>query len=146
MPSLVSQSEVDVFTGDFQNLFDTFKRPIIVWKEPKKTFTTIENNVYVGYGAESVKTNVSYTPQSGVFQAMIRYTDKQKAEYLEPLQIMELAGDCRIKVEQPARDYIKQGKTEKIVIDGKSFNVQTDEAVKYFFGVRLYVFHLKATR
>ena len=146
MPSLVSQSEVDVFTGDFQNLFDTFKRPIIVWKEPKKTFTTIENNVYVGYGAESVKTNVSYTPQSGVFQAMIRYTDKQKAEYLEPLQIMELAGDCRIKVEQPARDYIIRGKTEKIVIDGKSFNVQTDEAVKYFFGVRLYVFHLKATR
>ena len=146
MPSLVSQTEIDVFTGDFQNLFDTFKRPIIVWKEPKKTFTTIENNVYVGYGAESVKTNVSYTPQSGVFQAMIRYTDKQKAEYLEPLQIMELAGDCRIKVEQPARDYIIRGKTEKIVIDGKSFNVQTDEAVKYFFGVRLYVFHLKATR
>ena len=58
MPSLVTQSEVDVFTGDFQNLFDTFKRPIIVWKEPKKTFTTIENNVYVGYGAEAVKTNV----------------------------------------------------------------------------------------
>ena len=70
MPSLVTQSEVDVFTGDFQNLFDTFKRPIIVWKEPKKTFTTIENNVYVGYGAESVKTNVTYTPQSGQFQAM----------------------------------------------------------------------------
>ena len=36
--------------------------------------------------------------------------------------------------------------TEKIVIDGKSFNVKTDEAVKYFFGVRRYVFHLKATR
>jgi len=146
MPSLVSQTEIDVFTGDFQNLFDTFKRPIVVWKEPKKTFTTIENNVYVGYGAESVKTNVSYTPQSGQFQAMIRYTDKQDSENLEPLQLRELAGDCRIKLEKPGRDYIKLGKTEKIVIDGKSFNVETDEAVKYFFGVRLYVFHLKATR
>ena len=77
---------------------------------------------------------------------MIRYTDKQQSENLEPLQLRELAGDCRIKLEKPGRDYIKQGKTEKIVIDGKSFNVQTDEAVKYFFGVRLYVFHLKATR
>ena len=146
MPSLVSDLEVKTFTGDFQDLFDTFKRQIIVWKEPKKTYTTVENNVYVGYGAGAVKQNVSYTPESGIFQAIVSYTDKQKSENLEELQLRPLGGECRIKLQQQGRDYIKNGKTERIEIDGKVFNVVTDEAVKYFFGYKLFVFHLKATR
>ena len=146
MPSLVTAADINTFTGDFQDLFDTFKREIVVWKEPKKTFTTIENNVYVGYGAEHIKTNVTYTPQSGVFQAIVSYTDKQKSENLEPLQFRHLAGDCRIKLETPGRDYIKNGKTERITIDDKVFNVITDDAVKYFFGMKLYVFYLSSTR
>lgn len=146
MPSLVSDLEVRTFTGDFQDLFDTFKRQIIVWKEPKKTYTIVENNVYVGYGAGAVKQNVSYTPESGIFQAIVSYTDKQKSENLEELQLRHLGGECRIKLQQQGRDYIKNGKTERIEIDGKVFNVVTDEAVKYFFGYKLFVFHLKATR
>ena len=146
MASLVSASEVKTFTGDFQNLFDTFKRRIVVWKEPKKTYTTVENTVYVGYGAGAVKQNVSYTPESGIFDAIVSYTDKQKSDNLEELQLRHLGGQCRIMLQEAGRDYIKNGKTERIEIDGKAFNVVTDEAVKHFFGYKLYVFHLEATR
>ena len=44
MASLVSQDEINVFTGDFQNLFDTFKRSITVFKRPKKVVTASNVN------------------------------------------------------------------------------------------------------
>ena len=45
----------------------------------------------------------------------------------------------RIKVKEDSRDYITKGRTERIEIDGKSFNVVGKEAVKYNFGSKLYV-------
>lgn len=77
MASLVSQEEINVFTGDFQNLFDTFKRSITVFKKPKKIVTAgnvNDQNVYFGYDSQNVAPDVveSYEAVSGVFDVMIR--------------------------------------------------------------------------
>ena len=52
----------------------------------------------------------------------------------------------RIKVKQDCRDYIKTGRTERVEIDGKSFNVIGDESVKHNFGYTLYVYYLELTK
>jgi hypothetical protein len=142
MASLVSQEEINVFTGDFQNLFDTFKRPITVFKKPKKVVTASNVN------DQNVAPDVieSYEPVSQAFEVMINYKDNQESDELSDINTFSYNGDVRIKVQEDCRDFIKQGKTENVQFDNKVFNVVGDESVKYFFGYKLYVFHLKATK
>lgn len=49
----------------------------------------------------------------------------------------------RLKVEEDAKNFITKDKTERIVVDGLSFKVMGSFVVKYFFGVKLYVFNLE---
>tara|TARA_Y100000593_G_scaffold93138_1_gene186924 strand:+ start:6949 stop:7392 length:444 start_codon:yes stop_codon:yes gene_type:complete len=146
MASLVTQTEIDVFTGDFQNLFDTFKRSITVHKSPKKVISAINTDFLYGYGEASDQANYTYEPVSRDFEAMVQYKDHQEADELGGVsEIRYFAGDLRIKVDEDTKDYIKDGKTEKVTVDGKDFQVMTEESVKYFFGMKLYVFHLQYT-
>jgi Fe-S cluster assembly iron-binding protein IscA len=46
-------------------------------------------------------------------------------------------------VDSAAKDYIAKEKTEKIVFDGKSFNVISSGTVKYFFTKQYYEFIIK---
>ena len=55
------------------------------------------------------------------------------------------SGMVRIKVEKEASDYIKEGKVEKIEIDGKTFNKITDDKVQNYLGTTFYIFYLQAT-
>ena len=146
MGSLVTASEISVFTGDYQDLFDTFKRAITVHKSPKKIINEINVDFLHGYGEPTDQLNYTYSPVSEDFNAMVLYKDRQAAEDMEEIgNLTYFAGDVRIKVDQDCYDYIKSGKTEKIVIDGKDFQLMTEESVKYFFGFKLYVFHLQYT-
>lgn len=147
MASLISAEDISSFTGDFQDLFDTFKRDILIYKEPKKIIQNINTNTYHGYGEAAQKTNFSYVPVFETHQAVISYKDRQEAGQLDAdVGLQYFAGDVRIKVDEAARNFISHGKTEKIVIDGKDFNVLTEDAIKNFFGLKLYVFHLRFTK
>ena len=42
MPSLISTAERAILTGTFQDVFDTFKRAIVVHKEPIKVISSID--------------------------------------------------------------------------------------------------------
>ncbi len=147
MASLVSATEVNAFTGDFINLFDTFKRDFVVHKESKKVISKINTDFLYGYGTSAQQANYTYEPVYKSFSGMIKYKDEQFSDEMSDVgsQIRYFAGDIRIKVQEDCKDYIKNGKTEKIVVDGKDFQLMTEESVKYFFGVKLYVFHLKYT-
>jgi len=145
MASLVSATEIDSFTGDFQNLFDTFKRSITVHKAPKRIIKQINTDFLHGYGEPADQVNYTYSPVSQDFDCMVLYKDRQDADEMENVNLTYFAGDVRVKVDEETKDYIKDGKTEKITIDGKDFQLMTEESVKYFFGIKLYVFHLQFT-
>lgn len=148
MATLVSQSEIDIFTKDFQNLFDTFKRTVRIHKEPKKILKNIlSNNSLHGYGTQSNETNVEYVAVHKDFECMVSYKDVQNSDQLG--QVKELryfAGDVRIKVDEATKTYIEDGKTETVEIDGKTFQLMTERTIKYFFGMKLYVYHLQFTK
>ena len=147
MASLVTTDEVNVFTGDFRNLFDTFKRTFTVHKAPKRIISQINTDFLHGYGEAANQANYTYESVSNSFEGMILYKDYQESDELASLpELRYFAGDVRIKVDEEAATYIKNGKTEKITIDGKNFQLLTEESVKFFFGVKLYVFHLQFTK
>ena len=145
MASLLTQTDIDSFTGDFKNLFDTFKRQLVIHREPQKIVSQVNTTLYAGYKPQNQITT-SFIPISGIFDGMIRYDDEMDGQNLEQLKANYYDGNVRIKVERPAHDYLKQGKVEKVTIDDKTFRVKSGPAVKYFFGFRLYVYHLEETR
>ena len=46
-------------------------------------------------------------------------------------------------MEEDAKNFIVNDKTERVLVDGLSFKVMGSFIVKYFFGVKLYVFDLE---
>ena len=145
MASLLTQTDIDSFTGDFKNLFDTFKRQLVIHREPQKIVSQVNTTLYAGYKPQNQITT-SFIPISGIFDGMIRYDDEMDGQNLEQLKANYYDGNVRIKVERPEHDYLKQGKVEKVTIDDNTFRVKSGPAVKYFFGFRLYVYHLEETR
>lgn len=145
MASLLSSTEVSAATGVMQDLFDTFSRPILIYKEPKKIINQLSTNSLPGYGEAAIKTNISYIPVSGIFEAKVKYNPKQELELLPELKSRVSKGVVKIKVEREARDFIMQnGRTEKIVIDSKPYNVITDDTMKRFLTSEYFVFFLEA--
>ena len=125
--------------------FDTFKRTIKVYKEPKKVISNADTALYAGYGNQEEK--ITYVSVSQEFEAIVTYKENQEREYIEELKIQDMKGDVRIKVDEDCRDYIvNNGKTESIEIDGKIFNIVSDDGRRDFLDKIYYVFFLESTR
>ena len=130
MPSLISETEKNNLTGIFNDIFDTFKREIVVHKEPKRVVGTINTASLFGYGDPADSVNYTYIPQSGVYSATVRYNLDQTQDTLGDIPSYVSEGGVFIKVQKPAKDYINKGKTEKITFDNKSFKVVSEDANK----------------
>jgi len=143
MANLIPEDEAPLFTKALSDHFDTFKRTIVVHKEPVKIVTNTANKPYAGYGEDSEEENVTYVPQKREFDAIISYANEQ-TEVSSQVGVYE-KGTVRIKVKEEAANYIGNGITERIDIDGKSFNKVTDDKIQTYLGIKFYIFYLEAT-
>jgi len=145
MASLITSEEKAILTGTFQDVFDTFKREIIIYKEPKETISDISESLIFGY-EDSNSTNYTYTPVSGSFYGTVRYNDLQEEDF-QPTMNMDISkGVVRIKVQKEAKDFIEEGKTDRIEFDDKTFDIISDVAVKRFLDSEFFVYYLQATK
>ena len=120
MPSLISDTEKQKLTGIFTDIFDTFKREIVIHKEPRKVISQVNTASLFGYGDPASSVNYSYEPVSGIFSATIRYDMNQETERLADIPQNISLGNVYIKVQEGAKNYINKGKTEKITFDNSS--------------------------
>jgi hypothetical protein len=146
MASLVSSGERAALSGVFDDVFDTFKRDIVIYKEPVKILSSVSESNIFGYGDASNQLNYTYTSQTGVYPALIKYADEQTENYNSNLGAGLSNGDVRIKVKKDCRDFIEQGKTEKIEFDEKTWNVASEDSVRRFLDSEFFVFYLKRTK
>lgn len=145
MPSLVSETERANLTGIFNDIFDTFKRPIVVWREPIKVARATTEETLFGYGDSQPEQQYDYTPQSGAFEATIRYPSRQPVGVSTDSRTELSEGQVSIKVKRECRDYIKEGKVDKIIVDERSFVLDDDERKSTFLDSEFYIFILRAT-
>ena len=143
MADLLSNTDKVSFQNSVLDLFETFSREIIIHKEPQKKITAVDANLLPGYNSADNRANVTYVPKSKTFNAIISYNRKQGTESESFAGINIPQGEVAIKVKQEARDYINDGRTEKIIIDEKSFKVASTDAVKDYFGMKMYIFFLE---
>lgn len=144
MSSLLTSGIVGELTGVLLDHFDTFQRNIVVHKEPLKVVSSINtNNSYAGYGESSNQVNFTYVPQSRTFSAMIIY-GSQQSQIISPVGSFPM-GTIKIKVKEDASKYINENKTEKIEVDGKSFNTITVDRIQSYLGLKFYIYNLAQT-
>ena len=143
MADLLSAQDKAFFQSSLLDLFDTFARDIIVHKEPIKIIQSSNVDLLPGYGESSTPENIKYTPVNQTFKAMISYKKNQSTEANADIGMITPGGEVRIKVQQATRNYIMDGKTERIEFDGKSFNLVSRDAVQDYWGMQLFIFYLE---
>ena len=149
MASLLTSTETSNLVSILGDVFDTFKRDVVIHKSPKKVISQINESQLFGYGEAANPVNYTYTPQSGVYSAKISYIENKANEYVQDFQSNIDRNIVRMKVQKDAKDYIEEGTTENVTFDGKTFNLMGDHMVKNFLGPSGYttfVYYLKETK
>tara|TARA_B100000287_G_C20636750_1_gene781933 strand:+ start:19 stop:468 length:450 start_codon:yes stop_codon:yes gene_type:complete len=149
MASLLTSTETSNLVSILGDVFDTFKRDVVIHKSPKKVISQINESQLFGYGEAANPVNYTYTPQSGVYSAKISYIENKANEYVQDFQSNIDTNLVRMKVQKDAKDYIENGTTENITFDDKTFNLLGDHMVKNFLGPSGYttfVYYLKETK
>lgn len=139
MASLLTQTEKDSFSQAILDVFDTWKRDIVIWRTPEKVIISSDLNKFnFILGGNDESSEVSYVPRSGTFQADIFYIDSYiKQQLLRSLpqsttnidenssqvRVLKELGSVRITVEKAALEYLKD--FERITFDGKEFAVDS---------------------
>ena len=142
MASLLSASEIAIQTGIAIDHFDTFKRPIIVVKEDSRSFADINVRSYPGYQNSNLTTQVTYTPVSGIFYGLKVGPGRGGNQNIQILQTSSPENTSYIKVERNCKDFIKAGKTEKIICDDISYSLSSEEKVVNYLGLIYYIFDI----
>lgn len=145
--NLITGSVLSSFSGAFGDLFDTFSRNIIIFKEPKKTIVQQNVDNYIGYSSIDSPIEYTYTPVSGIYPAQIIYSVSAKNQDIlnKEANINLPQVPVKIKVKEDARDFIQVGKTENILIDGQVFNLNSQYEVQNYLGLQYYYFELLQT-
>jgi hypothetical protein len=153
MSSLLTDSERASFTSVIEDHFDTFKRSITIFIEPKQNFNNASPQKYLpGYQA-SATANPALTIQSAAHDAIVTYGDFNRTVSPSVGKNTD-SGLVKIKVKQATYDYIKNNKIIKITIDGDSFNIASvgrranflNKNLGSTFGEVFYIFELEYTK
>lgn len=146
MAGFLSNDEIFIYTGDLMRHFETFSNPVLIYKEAIKNIISIDNVGFEGYHDSANVKNFTYTPITGQFPAIITYSPTYKGVEIGDLNTVLENGEVLIKVQSDARDFLRNGKTEKIQINENTFNMEGFESVKNYLGLKFYFFKLKATQ
>ena len=147
MANLLSATEIASITGSFGDVFDTFKKEIVIWKEPIKKVSDINTSFLFGYdNAQADATNFTFEPVSGVYSGIVIYgpgTQTSADEYMNDANFYAPDNKIRIKVELEARSFINSGENDRAVIDDKSFKFVGAEKQVDFLTKRYYCYELE---
>lgn len=147
MPSLISPSERQVLTGIFNDIFDTFQRTIVIYKESTKIPVNPQPQGLFGFGDSQAQDNYTYSEVTGVFPAVVRYQSIEQPMNLNPEIVSYIpGGEVTIKVRKDCRDFINNGKTEKLLIDERIFMLDGEERKQTFLDSEFWVFKLKTSK
>lgn len=148
---LLTQTTRDNITGAFYDFFTTMSSAsnnyISVIKQPISQINNLNENVIPGFSAESLNIqDITYQPVTGVFPALIIYPHTLKSDQFGQLKFQLDENQILIKVEKNTRDYLLNGKTERIIANDNVYNMEITPTIQNFFGLKFYYFKLTSTR
>jgi len=147
MSSLIPSGQSGTFTTAMDNLWATFQQSIVVVKAPIISSVDISTRSFVpGYGIETSPSNVTYTHESGTFNAL-SVVKKPDGSFSPDADRVIGSTTVFIKVGQAARNYILDGRpNEKIIFKGQAYNSINTEGPNTFLTNQYYYFKLQSTQ
>jgi hypothetical protein len=147
-----SQDQFTEVTGVFSDYFDFRAVDVVINKSPIQVISNVAStNEMYGYGEQSTQpSEISYQPVSGVFQCVIvnaqhgNPTDSFKGE-ARTLKSIISPNAKYLKCRNDCRQFIKNGKTENVIVDDLVYNLDMQEIQQNYFGLKFYYFELKQT-
>jgi len=103
----------------------------------------VDSTPIFGYPSDQLPESVTYTPVSGIYKARIFYGSPDEDIISLNSEIKNPNTTARIRVRDTAKDYIENGKTERITFDNKSWNVQYGFVVKRYIDENFYEYMMK---
>lgn len=145
--NLVTGSILETFTGVFSNHFDTFSNNtvITVFKEPQKILSNPPTDVYFGYSQNQDLESITYVPVSGNFPAIQVFEKIENDTFALQTKTRNAESVVTIKVKPDAKDYINDGRNEKIILNGIAYNDVSFYRTQNYFGLKYFYYHLKQT-
>ena len=125
MASLISNTEKADVAQIFDDIFDTWSRPIVIYKEPiKQQIAPQDPGAIFGFAAPQGTELFTYTPVTGVYQALIKYQNSRGQNsdlFQSELNTYISDAPVSIKVKADCKDFIINGKTEYVMVDDLSY-------------------------
>jgi cytochrome b involved in lipid metabolism len=147
MASLLSATQKASFEKGMTNLFDTFKQDIVIYKEAKIDIINIAQPRMYGYNERSDIDNINYIPVTGVFQALVTSSKKQKQERLEEAENRIDKGELEMKVKSDANDFIQNnGKTLYVSINDLMYKFVTSQSPRPYITSEYFTYYLERER
>jgi hypothetical protein len=140
MPSFVSDTEKLSWGNEFNNLHDTFARPVTAWKTPERIIVSSDPNYNFLYN-EQESIEVTYIPVSGTFDCRIQWQDPSKMGGWPEIREEVLGNICRIKAKKDFVDFISDA--ERIEIDGRTVQALGTNRPHGLFKVDFYTLFFK---
>lgn len=143
--SFLSSSDQSWYEEAIDTWFETFKKSIVVHKEPIKNIIQNTTNQMLGYDENSNIVDYTYTPRNQSFYAVIKYNPTDNLALDKELNIKITDQPVMIYVNSDAKNYIDKDVTEKITFDEKDFNIYSSSIAKHYQNKTYYVYYLKET-
>jgi len=145
----VNQYEQNILSGIQNRFFNTFSRQIVIYKQsqeiPIPNPASSQNFVF-GLGNQQASTNYTYQQVTGVYSALVIYADDQKFEMLSDPNLRTTPGEVKIKVQEDAMNFIENGKTEKIFLDNRYFEIVGEQKQRTLLNNKLYQYILQSIK
>jgi hypothetical protein len=140
MASLLSNIEKNNYSKVFDDIHDTFARPVIAWKTPDRVVISSDTNYNFLYNdQESIQ--LEYVPISGIFNCRIQWQDPSKTAGWPDIR-EEIRGNiCRIKAKKDFVEFISDA--EKIEIDGRPVQTMGTNKPHGLFNIDFYTIFFK---
>lgn len=127
MANLISDADKVIYESAIQDIADTFGRDIVAWKRSAERVVTANDDNDSFYDNKK-KPNITYTYQTGVFKARIKYIDRQDKEFYiamsdAQVQVTQDTQLVRLKINVENCDFIREA--DKVTVDGVDFRIVT---------------------
>jgi len=147
MASLLTSAQKTIFKKGLDDLFDTFKQDIVVYKDAQIEVIDVNQPRMFGYNERVDISNINFVPVTGVFSALVNYNKDQKQSYLNELGNLISKGDVSIKVKSDAYDFIENnGTTLNISINDTLYKILSSESFRRYITPDYYTYYLERVR
>ena len=147
MASLLTSTQKAIFQKGLDDLFDTFKQDIVVYKEAQIDIIDVNQPRMFGYNERVDISNINFIPVTGVFSALVNFNSDQKQNYLNEVGNLIPKGNVSIKVKSDAYNFIENnGATLNIAINDTLYKITSSESFRRYITSDYYTYYFERVR